>query len=251
MALNLSQIITRIKMRMGIYGISLPIEDVNGYIREIIELFTIPTFSLYQPYYQHFHVNTDELQKDPRHEASSDRSAYLLPLFENQKLINVADVKYDDTQSLNYSGVAGYALIGLMPYTNTSLYQQAMLTQATSQLYSHMYPRLTYDFIEPRTLIIYNQIVSNSLDITLAFEHHKSLATIPYTCEKSFFDLALYDSMINFYQIAKHWDTIETSLGNINLKIEDWAEAESRRNELLNEWDNTYHMDVPDTIVYK
>lgn len=250
MGLNLSTIVTKIKMRMGIYGISLPIENPDEYIRETIETFTLPTFSIYYPYYDHFHVSTDDLKKDEKN-SNTDRSIYILPPFPNRKLIGVADVKYDDTGVINYSGVAGYAIAGLLPYNNSSLLQQAMLTNVTSQLYSAMYPRLTFEFIEPCTLIIYNQIVSNSLDITLSFEHHKSLSTIPLTAEKSFFDLALYDCEINFYQIAKHWDKIETAIGTISLNIEDWAEAESKRNELLSDWDNSYHLDVPDSIVYK
>lgn len=252
MALNMSHLITKIKMRMGIYGISIPIDDPNGYLRETIELITIPTFSVYQPYYDHLYVSTNELQKAERYRDDGvDRTYYILPTFNTRKLIGVADVKYSDTGTLNYSGVAGYALTGLLPYNNSSLLQQAMLTNVTSQLYSNMYPRLTFDFIEPSTLVLYNQIVSNSLDITLAFEHHKSLATIPQTAEPSFFELALCDCMINFYQIAKHWGTIETSIGNINLNIDDWAQAEDRRKSLLEEWDNTYHLDIPGSIVYK
>ena len=126
-----------------------------------------------------------------------------------------------------------------------------MLTNVTSQLYSMMYPKLTYEFIEPCTLILYNQIVSNTLDITLAFEHHKSLATIPQTAETSFFELALCDCEINFYQIAKHWKSIETAIGTVNLDIDDWADAQNRRQELLSEWDNLYHLDIPGSIVYK
>ena len=251
MPLNLSSEITKIKMRMGIYGISLPIDDVNKYIEETIQLVTIPTFSIYQPYYDHLHVNVDDLQKVPIFDQSADRSAYILPDFKNRKLLTVADVKYDDTGILNYSGVAGYAIAGLLPYNNSSLMQQAMLTNVTSQLYSMMYPKLTYEFIEPCTLILYNQIVSNTLDITLAFEHHKSLATIPQTAETSFFELALCDCEINFYQIAKHWKSIETAIGTVNLDIDDWADAQNRRQELLNEWDNLYHLDIPGSIVYK
>ena len=251
MAINLSKEITKIKIRMGIYGISIPVENPDDFIREIIETMTLPTFSIYQPYYDHLHISTDDMQKDPNYENSVDISAYILPEFKTRTLISVADVKYDDIGSLNYSGVAGYALTGLLPYSNSSLLQQSMLANASSQLFSNMYPRLTYDFIEPRTLILYNQIVSNSLDITLAFEHHKSLATIPMTAEKSFFDLALLDCEIAFYQIAKHWASIETAIGTINLNIDDWADAENRRIQLLEEWDNTYHLDIPSSIVYK
>ena len=73
MGLNLSTIVTKIKMRMGIYGISLPIENPDEYIRETIETFTLPTFSIYYPYYDHFHVSTDDLKKDEKN-SNTDRS---------------------------------------------------------------------------------------------------------------------------------------------------------------------------------
>ena len=34
-----------------------------------------------------------------------------------------------------------------------------------------------------------------------------------------------------------------TAIGTINLKIDDWANAESERKELIDNWDNTYHLD--------
>ena len=252
MALNLSREVTKIKMRMGIYGISIPIDDPDNYIREIIETVTIPTFSQYQPYYDYLYCKTDDLRKAPEYDnKTSDSSAYLLPEFKNRRLIAVVDVAYADTGVISYDGVAGYAISGILPYSNSSLLQQAALTNVTSHLYQTMYPRMTFDYIEPNTLIIYNKIVSNSLKIMLAFEHHKSLATIPYTAEQSFFDLALLDCETQFYQLAKHWDNIETAIGNINLKIEDWQDAESRRTDLLNQWADVYHLDVPYSIIYK
>lgn len=251
MAINLSQEVTKIKMRLGIYGINLPLENPDDYIRETIKTVTLPTFSVYQPYYEHLHISTDELRPAEKNLDGVDRSAYLLPPFTNRKLISVADVKYDDSAINNFSGVGGYAITGLLPFSNTSLLQQSMLANVTSQVYGNLYPRLSYEFQEPNVLIIYNQIVSNSLDITLAFEHHESLATIPMTAEPSFFQLAYYDCAINFYQVAKHWNNIETALGTINLNIDDWQQCEDKRASLLEEWDNLYHLDIPGSIVYK
>ena len=37
---------------------------------------------------------------------------------------------------------------------------------------------------------------------------------------------------------------LSTALGNINLKLDDWANAESERKELINRWGDTYHMDM-------
>lgn len=250
MALNLSTIVTKIKMRMGIYGITLPIENPDQYIMETIEIVTLPTFSIYQPYYEHLHVNTAELRKNETL-SNNEMTAYILPTFETRNLIAVVDVKYDTNASAYYTGIDAYSIAGLSPYGGSTLMQQIMLSNVRSQTYGQMYPKITFDFMEPCTLLIYNQIISNSLDITLSFEHHKSLATIPKTAEKSFFELALYDCMINFYQIAKRWNGIETVHGTLNLNIEDWADAENKRNELLGEWDNLYHLDIPDSIIYK
>ena len=253
MAINLSREITKIKMSMGIYGIHLPVDNVDDFIREIIEITTVPTFSVYQPYYDLLYVDVNDLQRAEEYDNNERNGVgYILPEFKNRHLITVSDVQYNgNSGNSTYTGMSGYGFNGIMPYAGLNMMQQMMLTNAASQLQSNMYPKLTFDFIEPCTLILYDLIMSNGICIELAFEHHKSLSTIPLTAEPSFFKLALYDVQDAFYQLAKHWDGIETVYGNINLKIDDWADARNNRNSLLEDWDNNYHLDIPKGIVIK
>ena len=41
----------------------------------------------------------------------------------------------------------------------------------------------------------------------------------------------------------KHYNELQTAHGTVNLKIDDWANAESERESLLEKWDDTYHLD--------
>jgi hypothetical protein len=47
----------------------------------------------------------------------------------------------------------------------------------------------------------------------------------------------------NLYPTMKNFSEIQTAIVNINLKIDDWANAEADRKELINRWDDTYHLD--------
>ena len=71
----------------------------------------------------------------------------------------------------------------------------------------------------------------------------KSLASIPETAREAFMELALLDVKMNLYPTMKQYSTISTSLGNIDLKIDDWGNAESERKDLINRYDDTYHLD--------
>ena len=252
MALNMSEEVTKIKYDMGIYGIHLPLENPDAVIEDVIKRFTLPTFSVYQPYYDHLHLSLNELKEDKQYD-NPERNGigYLLPEFPNRKLLYVSDVQYSSSAGGGMGGYNTYDFGAIMPYTNVTLLQQAMLANSASMVQGLLNPKLTFDFIEPCHLIIYDAVMTNTVDIELAFVHHESLATIPRTCEPSFYKLALYDVENAFYNIAKHWKNIETVYGNINLDIDNWADASQARQTLLEDWDNNYHMDIPKGIIYK
>ena len=124
-----------------------------------------------------------------------------------------------------------------------NLINQTMLANAGAKLLNNMMPKLTFHYEHPRKVWIYNMYSSAKLLFELGFEHDKSLASIPETARESFMELALLDVKMNLYPTMKQYSTINTSLGNIDLKIDDWAQAESDRKELINRLDDTYHLD--------
>ena len=79
--------------------------------------------------------------------------------------------------------------------------------------------------------------------LDLGFEHDKSLASIDETSRESFMELALLDVKSNLYPTLQMYTELNTAIGNINLKLDKWADADSARQELISKWDDTYHLD--------
>ena len=59
--MNLSTLVTRIKIELGLYSIALPVENVDQYITDIIQNITLRTFSTYCPYKETYRFGTATL----------------------------------------------------------------------------------------------------------------------------------------------------------------------------------------------
>lgn len=233
--MNLSNIVTRIKLKLGLLNISTPFENLDDTIVTILNEITIPVFSTYYPVKESLTINTYDLELL---EKTAYYEKYLLPEFKTRKLIYVFDVRYDTSV---LSGLGYYG--GGMPLLQGNLLSQTMLANAGAQVMNHMIPKMTFKFEAPRTLYVYNAYSSSKVVIDLGFEHDKSLASIPETCREEFLKLAMLDVKENLYPTLKQYTEISTAIGNINLKLDDWANAEDARATLIEKWDDTYHLD--------
>lgn len=233
--MNLSNIVTRIKLKLGLINIATPFEDLDGLIVQILQEITVPVFSIYNPVKDTWRVHMYDLELL---EKTDSYEKYLLPEFSNRNLIYVFDVNYDTSilAGLGYYG-------GGMPLMEGNLVNQAMMANAGALVMNTMIPKLTFKFEAPRTLYVYNAYSSSKLVIELGFEHDKTLASIPETAREEFLKLALLDVKENLYPTLKQYTEINTAIGNINLKLDDWASAEQDRKELIDKWDDVYHLD--------
>ncbi len=251
--LNLSQIVTAVQMNVGIYAIALPFEEPTPKIvADVIQTQTLPVFSNYHPYYETITFsltgsssgvilaksgdqNVASVLKEV--DCGSNWKEYLLPdVFHNKKILFVRRVEYkDDT-------VTGMSYYGGFPITG-GLIQQSMIANASARLAAKMIPKITFDWKPPRRLRIYNAINSAFVDVDFAFAQDPSLQSIEDTCYQSFLDLATLDVKCFLYNTMKHYPEINSVYGNISLKIDDWQSADGDRKQLLENWDNTYHMD--------
>ena len=233
--MNISNVVTRIKLSLGLMAISTPFENIDEVITTIIDDITLPVFSQYNPVKETVRFNTTELEMIDKTE---QYKIFVLPEFKNRNLLYVFDVRYDDAC---LSGFGYYG--GGMPLMTGNIINQTMLANAGASLLNNMMPKLTFHYEHPRKVWIYNMYSSSKLIFELGFEHDKSLASIPETARESFMELALLDVKMNLYPTMKQYSTINTSLGSIDLKIDDWANAESERKDLINRYDDTYHLD--------
>lgn len=233
--MNLSNIVTRLKLKLGLINIATPFENIDDVIMTILKDITIPVFSVYYPVKESLTLNTNDLEMIDK---QAQMQEYLLPDFRNRKLLYVFDVRYD-TSTLAGLGFYG----GGMPLMTGNLVNQVMLANAGANMMSTMIPKMTFEFVPPRSIKIFNAYASTKIVLELGFEHDKTLASIPETCREEFMNLAILDLKENLYPTLKQYSEINTAIGNINLKIDDWQQAESDRKDLINRWDDTYHLD--------
>lgn len=233
----MSELVTRIKLNLGLVSIATPFLNIDETIKTIIEMITIPDFSVYCPRKYNFELdltNSEAIDKE------GERTTYILPDFKTMKLIYVIDVRYSEA---NMTSVGWYDGGGL-PIVDGNMYQQAVLTNASSNLLKEMIPKVTFRYEAPNLLHMYNLISSTKLVAELGFEHDKSLATISPSQRKSFTDLAMLDVKANLYPTLKNYSSIQSAYGQIDLKLENWENAESERKDLLDRWEDTYHLDA-------
>lgn len=240
--MNLSDVMTRIKYKLGIMNIASPVRNLDGMIATIIKDITVPDFSVYSPDRYTVRYDLKDLEKLENYNSFE---TYLLPDFKDKKLLYVYQVYYDDS---TLSGFGHYG--GALPTIGGDMIAQIALSNASASLYSVMMPKMTFEFIHPRTLRIYNQYSESKVVLDLGFQHDVSLASIPETARTSFMELALLDVKENLYPIFKNYANLTTAYGNIDLKIDNWENAESERKDLIQRWDDTYHLDAGPGIYY-
>lgn len=233
--MNISSLISRLKRDCGLSFISLPFEDFDDRIIEVIEDTTLKVFSQYFP-----QKITRDINLSDWYQVSSDygHSIYEVPFIEKREVIGIDDVRLN-TRTTN----EGY----FDPQCDFTIgtYTDMMLSQVSANLASLAMPPFTFQFEEPTKLLhLYNLgSVGYLVTMDILLKHANNLATIPFTVEESFYELALLDFQVFLYESLKHFDEIETANGTIKLRVDDWSNAKSDRKELLRDWDTKFHMD--------
>ena len=83
--MNLSDVMTRIKYKLGIMNIASPIRNLDGMINTIIKDITVPDFSIYVPDRYRTRIDLKDLEKI---ENTNAYETYLLPDFNSKKLLS-------------------------------------------------------------------------------------------------------------------------------------------------------------------
>jgi hypothetical protein len=240
--MNISQLLTTIKMDLGIIGMKLPLENPDEAFMDVIKLKTLKTFSQFFPVIERVQY---DLSKDLQITKSDyTESIYILPnKYPDREIVYVRSIS-----PRNHFTGNGY----ISPAYDMALdsFYGLMLTQANADLVSVAAPPITFKFQAPNQLYIYNLATSWGLvDIDIAFEHANNLSTIPFTSWESFTELARADIKIFLYNLMKMYNDIDTAFGTIQLHIDDWSNAESDRKEIIEKWRDTYHLDKPNQFM--
>lgn len=229
----------RLKRGIGIYGIALPIENVDQFMKDIVEDTTLPVFSIYHPRYEHIIVTSAEFKR-----ASDGPSGacdkYILPqrLFEGREVLFVRDVEYAAGLDEYYTRYPGVTMMSGQNY-----FEELMLSNAQKPIIDMAVNKITFKYEHPRILYIYDALLSSQLEITLACEHDTSLQSIEPTAAESFYQLAELDVMDALWNVVKNYEEMGGAYDRIALKIDEWKSAKEKREQLLKDWDEVYMLD--------
>lgn len=240
--MDVNKMIRRIKRDIGIYGIALPIDNLDQFILEILEDTTVPVFSLYCPREDILTLDIHNCVPGGEYGTGESCDLYILPdwVFSGgRKVLSVKRIEYaDDLMSRNYYPTGRGTI-----YNNL---EDVMLANANKPIVDLSIAKITFKYVHPRKVYIYDSLVSTKLRLTILCEHDPSLQSITPTSAESFFKLAELDIKAGLYQTVKHYDGIETSYGRIELKIDDWQNAKQERDDMLKDWDDSYLLDQVD-----
>lgn len=238
--MNLSEMLTAIKMDLGIYSLHLPIEDKDMY--EVIKLRSIRTYSQFFPHIQEVRFDIDELKT---YSKSYQKTTVELPdVFGGRRIIYVKEVDLD-SEFVN----AGY----LAPEANASIqtFENLALTTANMHALSTLSPSFTFEFHAPNRLTLYNHsIYADIINVKLAVEHFDNLSSISPSTFDTFYELASLDIKNYLYGILKHYTEISTPYGTINLRIDDYQSAADERKTLIETWRSRNHLDNFDIFIH-
>lgn len=246
---TLSEMVQVILEDIGIAD--LPIIETVGMdkIVQRLENSALKEFSVRYPYIKHFEMNDECLlhkNQDDAFYSTTKGIDYVIPReeYEGHQLLGIANIVTNAVSGYNDSYI---------PYTY-SFSPDAMINmlsdiQMTADLGRMMAKSMTWEFTKPNKIRLYNGWLSGKYDVIMMLTHDTSLSTIPDTALTHFRKLATYDVEWFLYNRFKRLQNLDVGIGNFELKIDDWTDAQDKFRQYLDDIDEEGNLDI-DYITY-
>lgn len=251
--MNISEAINDIKFTLGLNTIALPYKDsTENVIAEIMKT-SIRTFSRFKPLVKEGYEERKHLRAPSN--SAKNNCIYYLPESLTTTPVQYADaypasLLNQDNEVTTNSFTVGSPFVGFGSY-----YPQDILNATNTGAAINKYAGVTASVATSKWLG-YNkiQLFNFPENIYIRFvvkcDHDLSGETIPESCVESFMELAVLDVQRTLYNQLKNMTNVGSAFKEIQLKIDDWSNAESSRKELVEKWTNTFHYDDMDLIQF-
>lgn len=239
--MNMSKVVSSIKASLGLYGITLPFKDgitgeptpTESIIMNVLTTITIPLYSQFQPWIREGDCSVAQLKCIDKR-----KGIYLLPAF-----LTMTPVMYvSDIYLPMHNNRGTYGDIAPAYGINRSV-QGVIASQEYMMLAGQMRAEPSFDYLGDNKIRLYGY-PKTMLTFRVACEHEPNGESIPDGCYDSFMELAMLDMKMFLYNNLKLYDKIPTAFGEINLRIDDYSNAEGDRNALLEKWRDVFHLDM-------
>lgn len=218
MGMNPSMVLQSIEKNLG--ATFQVLELSNEDILDIVVNETIPTFSLYYPFYT-------LIQIDPYKDAVPNRfNTFYIKT--DLDIIGVSKIMAE-----NYMGNGGLP----MAFYDSDPVNRQMTADVASM---YLQP-ITFDFEEPNIVSVYpkTQLMGKFM-LEIKTVHPSHMATIPLALRSDFLEMALYDVRIALYPIRHKFQTINTTFGSIELFMDKLESAQDDKKTLMDKWRSNF-----------
>lgn len=251
--MNMSEVINDIKLANGLNTIALPFnKPTEVVIKEVLQT-SIRTFSRYKPNVKEGFEPRKSL-KSPDEQAEKS-GIYILPPHYTTTPVQYADA-YMASDKYKYGEVTSNAFTVGSPFIGFgSYYPQDILNAVNTGVAINKYAGVTSTQPSSKWLGFNKiQLFDFPKDCYIHFvvkcNHDSNGETIPESCVESFMQLATLDVQIMLYNNLKNMNNVGSAFKEIQLKIDDWANAAADRKALLEKWDGTFHYDNLDLVQF-
>ena len=227
-----SEFLTMLKEDIGIKDIPLPVDD-NDLTKRLYHS-ALKEFSVRYPRIQECQlssaniINRDNIQ-------FNGSATYQIPkdYYQDSEILAVLNID----SATRSGGVSSMYYPSIVSWSADSLISSVADIKMAASMGSMMSHSPTFRFYAPDKLVIYDGWYNSSYCVELALMHDLNLTTIPTTALTNFRQLADLDLKWYLYNKLKRKENLDVGIGNINLKIDDWQDAEQQFRDLLQRWD--------------
>ena len=244
--MNISDCVNDIKVSHGLNAIALPFKQpVEVVIADIIKT-SIRTFSRFKPWIRECYEPRKNLVE--KYSGSGDLGIYLLPAALTSTEVFTAYAQYASDKYQNGEVTSNTFTVGSPFVGFGSYYPQDILNAVNTGAAINKYAGVTSQPVTSKWLG-YNsiQLFDMPKDAFIHFvaecQHDLTGETIPESQVESFMRLATLDVERSLYSSLKNIVNVGSAYKEIQLKIDDWSGAEAARNELVEQWRQSFHLD--------
>ena len=244
---TLSELLQVIKDDTGLNDIPLPEEINDNSLLERLRQSALKEFSVRYPWFKKVVFGDEWLSPDETQTRNTRTGiTYIIPkyVYDGSMILGIARVNPMSTAAGNDSYFPSVA-----SYSPDQVIMTIADVQLASTIGAQMSKSMTWEFRMPNQVVLYNGWMAGNYEAELMLLHDDSLSTIPPTAMTNFRELATLDLQEYIYNKYKRIQSIDAGVGTIELKIDEWQDAGSRKRDLLKEWDQTASLDI-DYIEY-
>ena len=241
--INISLIMDHVKGRLGVSHRQIEFSD-EALVKCLIDN-TLKTLSIYHPFYCMLFMDSKNSEVMPNMntyyvptELGDDFELmsveYIGPM--NSPVINQSQSSNNTNTSFNSVGHAVYP----SPYTflpSGGNFQSIITSLTTMKIAGTLsnagLNSFTFDFIPPNMVRLNSPLGTSNLFLIVRTTHKKDFTTLPFGLLDAVKELAFYDVAIDIYSIRKYFSNVKTLFAEINLDMETYQDALSKRETLI------------------